>query len=92
MSFVHQKVPKPNEYLPTVFDNHTTTIKIPNTEDEVVVNLWDTAGQEAYDVLRTTTYEKADLFLICASVLDPNSFGIYTCIHFRSKTIKRMLH
>ena len=75
MSFVQQKVPRADEYVPTVFDNHTTTITIPNTEDEVVLNLWDTAGQEAYETLRTTTYDKADLFLVCASVLDPNSFG-----------------
>jgi Ras-related C3 botulinum toxin substrate 1 len=34
----------PTEYVPTVFDNRTTTIRIDNRI--VNLGLWDTAGQE----------------------------------------------
>lgn len=70
----------PQDYIPTVFDNYSTTIALPdpgNPDSEAQVfklNLWDTAGQEEYDRLRPLSYPQTDIFLICFSVNEPNSF------------------
>lgn len=57
----------PDEYVPTVFDNHTC--QITDEDDETyTVTLWDTAGQEDYDRLRPLSYPQTDVFLICFSV------------------------
>jgi len=62
----------PEEYVPTVFDNYNTTIMINNTPYNL--GLWDTAGQEEYDRLRALCYPQTDVFLICYSVVSPDSF------------------
>eukprot|EP01087_Luapelamoeba_hula_P023689 TRINITY_DN876_c0_g1_i2.p1 TRINITY_DN876_c0_g1~~TRINITY_DN876_c0_g1_i2.p1 ORF type:complete len:207 (-),score=30.50 TRINITY_DN876_c0_g1_i2:66-686(-) len=63
----------PSEYVPTVFDNYETAVMI----DSVCynLNLWDTAGQEEYDKLRHLSYPETDVFLVCYSVVDPDSFA-----------------
>lgn len=40
----------------------------------VSLGLWDTAGQEDYDRLRPLSYPQTDVFLVCYSVIAPNSF------------------
>ena len=49
---------------------------------DVVVNgegyeltLFDTAGQEDYDKLRPLSYESTDVFLVCFSIVAPDSFS-----------------
>ncbi|SCU96602.1 LAME_0F16798g1_1 [Lachancea meyersii CBS 8951] len=68
----------PQDYIPTVFDNYTTTIALndgKSMEHQVYrLNLWDTAGQEEYDRLRPLSYPQTDIFLLCFSVNEPNSF------------------
>jgi len=39
-----------------------------------MLELVDTAGQEDYDRLRPLSYNKADIFLVCYSVVIPSSF------------------
>jgi small GTP-binding protein len=34
-------------------------------DNEVAFNLWDTAGQEGYERLRTLSYPETDIFLLC---------------------------
>jgi small GTP-binding protein len=62
----------PSEYVPTVFDNYSATVKV----DQRMVNLglWDTAGQEEYNRLRPLAYPNCDVFLIVFSVIEPSSF------------------
>jgi len=62
----------PKEYVPTVFDNYEATIMVEGKE--VKFSLWDTAGQEGYARIRTLSYPKTDVFLLCYSVVDHPSF------------------
>nr|XP_028601355.1 rho-related GTP-binding protein RhoV-like [Podarcis muralis] len=38
------------------------------------IQLWDTAGQEDFDCLRSLCYAETDVFLVCFSVVNPTSF------------------
>ncbi|KAK8804161.1 hypothetical protein WA171_000253 [Blastocystis sp. BT1] len=63
----------PEEYVPTVFDNYRVEVSIGNKTASL--ELWDTAGQEAYDQLRPLSYPDTDIFLIAYSCVDRNSFN-----------------
>eukprot|EP01100_Stratorugosa_tubuloviscum_P011048 TRINITY_DN484_c0_g4_i5.p1 TRINITY_DN484_c0_g4~~TRINITY_DN484_c0_g4_i5.p1 ORF type:complete len:198 (+),score=89.01 TRINITY_DN484_c0_g4_i5:67-660(+) len=62
----------PVEYVPTVFDNYEKTLTIDNKD--IKVSLWDTAGQEGYARIRTLSYPKTDIFMLCYSVVNLTSF------------------
>lgn len=62
----------PQEYVPTIFDNYTATIQLDNKT--VSLSLWDTAGQEEYNRLRTVAYPNTDVFLIIFDVTNESSF------------------
>ncbi|CAD8180040.1 unnamed protein product [Paramecium octaurelia] len=62
----------PTEYVPTVFENYITSVSLDGKQ--INLSLWDTAGQETYDKLRTLSYSQADVFLIVFSVVDKSSF------------------
>lgn len=70
ISYTEGKFPK--EYVPTVFDNYEATIIVEGKE--VKFSLWDTAGQEGYARIRTLSYPKTDIFLLCFSVVNHPSF------------------
>jgi len=61
----------PQAYEPTVFENHVATVNIDDTE--VSLSLWDTAGQEEFDRLRSLTYPDTHVILVCFSVDTPVS-------------------
>ena len=68
----------PLEYIPTVCDNWSVDRKY----GSVVYSLsfWDTGGGEEYWRLRPLAYPLTDLFVICFSVVDRNSFdNISSC-------------
>ena len=57
----------PDKYVPTVFDDYAANVMVDNKE--VMLSLWDMAGQEGYARIRTFSYPKTDVFLICFSVI-----------------------
>jgi Ras-related C3 botulinum toxin substrate 1 len=60
----------PHDYIPMTFDDHQN-IKF---EDEVVsLSLIDSVEMDGYDKIRTFSYEDADIFVLCFSVVDRKS-------------------
>ena len=62
----------PGMYVPTIFDNYDVRLTV---EDKPVsLGLWDTAGQAEYDRLRPLSYPQTDVFIVCFSLVHPDSF------------------
>ena len=70
----------PGDYVPTVFDNYNTNVAI--DDKTIALGLWDTAGSSEYDQLRPLSYPGTDIFLVCFSLVDPDSLT-----HVRTKWI-----
>ncbi|XP_045160594.2 rho-related protein racA-like isoform X2 [Mercenaria mercenaria] len=62
----------PSEYVPTVFDNYCADIMVDGKA--ISLAFWDTAGQEDYDRLRPLSYPQTDVFFVCYSVENRDSF------------------
>nr|POE89987.1 gtp-binding protein rho3 [Quercus suber] len=56
---------------PTVFENYVHDIFIDN--HHVELSLWDTAGQEEFDRLRSLSYDDTHAIMLCFSVDSPDS-------------------
>ncbi|KAJ6438114.1 small GTPase rho3 [Purpureocillium lavendulum] len=61
----------PTVYEPTVFENYVHDIFVDNVHIEL--SLWDTAGQEEFDRLRSLSYDDTDLIMLCYSVESKDS-------------------
>ncbi|KAI9365551.1 Rho small monomeric GTPase [Zopfochytrium polystomum] len=75
----------PSDYIPTVFDNYAVTVNVGDTP--YTLGLFDTAGQEDYDVLRPLSYPDTSVFLVCYSVVSPSSFE-----NVRAKWVPEIRH
>lgn len=60
------------DYIPTCFDCYTVDMKV--KDQNYTMSMIDTAGQETYDRLRTLAYYDTDVFVVCFSVADHDSF------------------
>ncbi|KAI9258269.1 ras family-domain-containing protein [Sporodiniella umbellata] len=56
----------PQVYEPTVFENYVNEVKVDGKEIEL--SIWDTAGQEEFDRIRSLSYEDTHVVMICFSV------------------------
>jgi len=65
----------PNDYQPTVFDNYSALVMSKEFKQPYNLGLWDTAGQEEYDRLRHLSYPHTDVFIVCFSAINPNSYN-----------------
>jgi small GTP-binding protein len=61
----------PEDYVPTVFENYTTHKT--HRDTDILLQLWDTAGQEEFDRLRPISYPGADVVLLCFSTISQAS-------------------
>lgn len=75
----------PADYIPTVFENYDSTVMVGSKPYSL--SFFDTAGQEEYDRLRSISYPKTDVFLVCFSVIKPSSFD-----NVKSKWVPEILH
>ena len=57
-------------YEPTVFENYVHDIFVDNIHMEL--SLWDTAGQEEFDRLRSLSYDDTQAIMLCFSVSSDN--------------------
>ncbi|CAF0805468.1 unnamed protein product [Didymodactylos carnosus] len=60
-------------YVPTIFENYAATVTLFNKK--WILNLFDSAGQEEYDQLRIMAYPNTNVFILCFSVVDPDSYA-----------------
>lgn len=60
------------EHIPTASDMYNFEVKV--NDQPVQVTLCDTAGQDSLDPLRQLSYPDSDIFLLCFSVVKPDSF------------------
>ncbi|XP_049322958.1 rho-related GTP-binding protein RhoG-like [Astyanax mexicanus] len=67
----------PEDFIPTVFDNYSSEITVDSKS--FTLNLWDTAGREDYDQLRSLSYPQTDVFIICFSIASPASYENVKC-------------
>ena len=56
----------PEAYEPTVFENYVHDIYVDN--QHIILSLWDTAGQEEFDRLRTLSYADTHVIMLCFAV------------------------
>lgn len=78
----------PEEYIPTVFDNHACKIYVDGKEYSLT--LWDTAGQEDYERLRPLSYPNVSNFIVFYCIffncqfIQLQQYRTYIQIPFRS--------
>lgn len=61
----------PGEYVPTVFDHYIANVVV--DDKPISLSLWDTPTHGSYDRLRSLSYPRTDVIIICFSLVDRTS-------------------
>jgi small GTP-binding protein len=61
----------PGESIPTSLDDYSAIVTV--EDQQIDLQLWNTAGQEDYKKLRPLSYPQTDVFVICFSLVAPTS-------------------
>lgn len=56
----------PDVYEPTIFENYVHEIYVDGKQ--ITLSLWDTAGQEEYENIRSLSYSDSNVILLCFSI------------------------
>lgn len=56
----------PDVYEPTIFENYVHEIYVDGKQ--ITLSLWDTAGQEEYENIRSLSYSDSNVILLCYSI------------------------
>lgn len=62
----------PGEYVPTVFDVHSTSISF--DQKEIDLKIWDTGGQAEFEASRHLAYKDTNCFIVCFALNDRQSY------------------
>lgn len=60
------------DHIPTVFNDHSVIVNY--NQDCYILDIYDTAGNRDYERLRPLSYPYTNIFIVCFSVDDRNSF------------------
>jgi len=66
----------PTTHIPTVFDNYSANLIVDGSA--INLGLWDCAGAPDFATLRPLSYAGTDVFLICFSLIDCDSYDNVT--------------
>lgn len=72
LSLAFSKLSTPESYVATVFDHYAGQMTV--DWDEYTVSIFDSAGQHDYESLRHFTYADSEVFVVCYSAVDRDSF------------------
>ena len=59
-------------HVPTVFDHYEALLHV--DDEQVQLDIWDTSALPEHEALRELAFHKGDLFVLCFSVVDRDSF------------------
>jgi Ras family protein A len=70
LAFARDQFPE-ETCVSTLFENYAADIEVDSKQVELA--LWDTAGQEDYDRMRSLIYPDSDVIVMCFGIDDPDS-------------------
>ncbi|KAF8543015.1 ras family-domain-containing protein, partial [Trichophaea hybrida] len=85
----------PQEYVPTIFENYDYAMAASGrmqydykqTNKQIMLSIWDTAGQEEYGRLRPLCYDETDVVMIWFAIDSMDSFSnVQDLVGYRQTT------
>ena len=61
----------PSEHMPTTLDKFDVATEENN--HEIILETWDTSGNDSYGQMRSLAYNDADVFIVCYAINSPSS-------------------